>query len=50
MHSMKDIASKVHEVLEIAPMLERIDPLDAFISTKARSLDELSTLRPDYKN
>jgi len=40
-HSMKDIASKLPEALEIAAILERMDPRDAFISPKARTLEEL---------
>lgn len=40
-HSMKDVASLLPDGLEIAAILDRIDPRDAFISHKARSLAEL---------
>jgi hydroxymethylbilane synthase len=40
-HSMKDVESRLPAGLEIAAILERLDPRDAFISPKARTLDEL---------
>jgi hydroxymethylbilane synthase len=41
-HSMKDVESQLPANLEIAALLERGDPRDAFISTKAKTLDELA--------
>ncbi len=40
-HSMKDVASWLPPGLEIAVVLERIDPRDIFIGRKVRTLDEL---------
>jgi len=40
-HSMKDVASSLPDNLEIAAILERLDPRDAFIGRQARTLDEL---------
>lgn len=40
-HSMKDVASVLSDKLEIAALLERLDPRDAFIGREARTLDEL---------
>lgn len=40
-HSMKDVANVLPDRLEIAAFLERIDPRDAFISTKAKTLADL---------
>ncbi len=40
-HSMKDVASIMPDGLTIAAMLPRVDPRDAFISSMARTLDDL---------
>ncbi len=40
-HSMKDVPTVVPDGLEFAALLERADPRDAFLSNKARTLDEL---------
>lgn len=40
-HSMKDVAGRLPDGLEVAVLLERVDPRDAFIGRSARSLDEL---------
>lgn len=40
-HSMKDVSSWLPDDLNIAAILDRADPRDAFISYKARSLAEL---------
>ena len=40
-HSMKDVASWLPDGLQIAAILDRIDPRDAFISHKAPTLDQL---------
>jgi hydroxymethylbilane synthase len=40
-HSMKDVATWLPDGLEIAALLERIDPRDAFISNIAHTMDEL---------
>jgi hydroxymethylbilane synthase len=40
-HSVKDLPSRLPERLEIAAMLERDDPRDAFLSGLAPTLDEL---------
>lgn len=40
-HSMKDVPTWLPDGLEIACLLERDDPRDAFISTRARSFAEL---------
>lgn len=42
-HSMKDMASRLPDGLEIAALLERADPRDAFIGRMVRTLDELSS-------
>lgn len=41
-HSMKDVPGKLPPGLEIAAVLDRVDPRDAFISNKARTLEELA--------
>ncbi len=40
-HSMKDLETRLADGIVIGAVLEREDPRDAFISPKARSLDEL---------
>lgn len=40
-HSMKDVETWLPDRLEIAALLKRGDPRDAFISSKAHTLDEL---------
>lgn len=40
-HSMKDVATRLPDGLEVAAMLERADVRDAFLSEVARSLNEL---------
>lgn len=40
-HSMKDVASVLPGGLVIGALLERADPRDAFLSRKAKTLDEL---------
>lgn len=40
-HSMKDVDSRLPDGLEIAALLDRSDPRDAFIGRTARTLDEL---------
>ncbi len=42
-HSMKDVAGRLPDGIEIAAILERADPRDAFISHTAQTLDELPT-------
>ncbi len=40
-HSMKDVPMELPEGLQLSVMLEREDPLDAFVSNRYRSLSEL---------
>jgi hydroxymethylbilane synthase len=40
-HSMKDVATILHDDVAIAALLERADPRDAFIGRTARTLDAL---------
>lgn len=40
-HSMKDVAGRLPDGLEIAALLERLDPRDAFIGRTAKTLDAL---------
>ncbi|HEU0118328.1 MAG TPA: hydroxymethylbilane synthase [Alphaproteobacteria bacterium] len=41
-HSMKDVASRLPPRLDIAALLERLDPRDAFIGRTVKTLDELA--------
>lgn len=41
-HSMKDVAGQLPSRIEMAAVLPRIDPRDAFISQKAQRLEDLS--------